>query len=63
MEFSACGRQSCANIDIVSSDQVETVETFSLALTSSRPGLTLHPNSATVHITDDSSSMYSYMYL
>ena len=63
MEFSACSRQSCANIDIVSSEQVEAVETFSLLLVTSQERLKLHPNYTTVDIIDDRTSMCIYMYI
>ena len=54
--FRRCDNEECTTIDIVSSDQVETVETFSLELSGGNEDLRLEPSTAIVEITDDSSS-------
>ena len=54
--FPACRKEMCTTIDIVSSDQVESVETFSLELSGCNEDLRLEPSTAIVEITDDRSS-------
>ena len=54
--FLACRRLECTTIDIVSSDQVEAVETFSLELSGGNEDLRLEPSTAIVEIIDDRSS-------
>ena len=55
LEFNACDRWRCTEIEIVSSSQVEPVESFRLHLQSSEDNVRLSPQTATVDITDDNS--------
>ena len=58
LEFNACDRRRCTEIEIVSSSQVEAVETFRLLLQSSEDNIRLSPQTATVDITDDNSGTW-----
>ena len=57
--FLACRKERCTTIiDIVSSEQVEAVETFFLELSGDNKDLRLEPSTAIVEITDDKSRTY-----
>ena len=52
LEFNPWDRRRCTKIEIVSSSQVEAVESFGLLLQSSEDNINLSPQIATVDIVD-----------